>query len=88
MPARAKALPVEDGMLNEFEFQGETYYVRTKYKVGRFLKKLNESPVDALELVLVDSSYEKFLDLEITMDELKDFMDQLSTVLSGVGSGN
>jgi hypothetical protein len=88
MAPRAKALPVEDGMLNDFEFQGETYYVRTKYKVGRFLKTLNENPVDALELVLVDASYEKFLDLEITMDEMKDFMDALSNVLSGVGSGN
>jgi hypothetical protein len=87
MPAR-KALPVEDGMLNDFEFQGETYYVRTKYKVGRFLKTLNESPVDALELVLTDASYNKFLDLEITMDELKDFMDKMSTAISGDSLGN
>ena len=87
---RAAAKPVvhEDGFEKVFEFQGESFGVRSRFKVGRFLKLLNESPVDALEMVLTEDSYEKFLDLEITMDELKDFMESLSESLSGGALGN
>lgn len=82
MPVR-KPLPVEDGELKSFDFQGQTFYVKPKFKVGRFLKTLNESPVDALEFVLAPSSFELFLELEISMAELEDFMNDLSTTLAG-----
>jgi hypothetical protein len=89
MPAaKTKLLPYEDGNTRSFEFQGQAFYVKKKFKVGRFLKVLNDSPVDALEMVLSENSYENFLDLEITMDELKDFMETLSESLSGGALGN
>jgi len=86
--ATVKPLPHEDGNVKTFEFQGQTFEVRTRFKVGRFLKILNENPMDALELALTEDSNERFLDLEIDMDELKEFMGLLSEAISGATLGN
>lgn len=83
MPTKSRALPVNDTELKSFDFQGETFFVKDRFKVGRFLRSLSESPVDAIEIVLVPDSFEKFLDLEITMDELKDFLEGLSNAMAG-----
>lgn len=68
---------------NEFSFQNEMFRVKRAFKIGRFLKTLNTSPVDAIEFALEEESYEKFLDLEMTMDDLKEFLELLSNVMSG-----
>jgi hypothetical protein len=83
-----KVTPDADFSRKSFTFQGETYVVREKFKVGRFLKSLAEAPVDAIELVLEEDSFERFLDLEISMDELKEFLEGLSNALSGSDSKN
>lgn len=87
MPTKRIALDA-DNEFKTFEFQGETYTVKNKFKVGRFLRTLNESPVDAIELVLLPEDFERFLDLEITMDELKDFLEGMSNAMSGTGLKN
>lgn len=75
--------------VTSFTFNNETFYVKTKFKVGRFLKTLNESPVDAIEFVLVPESFEKFLDTEMDIKtDLPVFMDALSTAVSGEKMGN
>lgn len=78
-----KQLPHEDGSTKSFEFQDQAFDVRKKFKIGRFLKVINNDPMGALELALTEDSYDRFLDLEIDMDELKAFMDLLSNALSG-----
>lgn len=83
-----KTVPADDFEAKSFEFQGERYYVRDKFKVARFLRALNDAPVDAIELVLEDESFEKFLDLEISMDDLKEFLEKLSNVMAGAPSKN
>lgn len=81
--ATKRAVPADDTELKSFEFQGETYRVKNKFKVARFMRQLNTAPIDALELVLVEEDFEKFLDLEITMEELGEFLEALSNVMAG-----
>jgi hypothetical protein len=89
MAPRAKATPDEDlREFNEFVFQDEVYRVKRKFKVARFLKALDTSPVAAIEFALEEDSYEKFLDLEIDMEDLKEFLEQLANTMSGTNSGN
>lgn len=88
MPTKSRALPVDDQEMKSFEFQGETYYVKNKFKVARFMRTLNDSPIDAIELVLPDADFNRFLDLEMSMDDLKDFLEGLSTALAGAPSKN
>jgi hypothetical protein len=71
-----------------FTFHDETYFVRERYKVGRFLKALNNDPIGSLELVLDEDSYERFLDLEISMTELNEFLESLAKTISGSSLGN
>lgn len=90
MPAaknRQTALDADD-QFKTFTFQDETYTVRNKFKVAKFLRKLNSEPVDALEIVLTPESFEKFLELEITMEELGDFLEALSGVMAGTNAKN
>jgi len=84
----AKPVPSDDYNVKVFEFQGQTFEVRTRFKVGRFLKTLNDNPMEALEYALAEESNERFLDLEMDMDELKQFMELLSNAISGGGLGN
>lgn len=88
MPVKKITPDVDTSLYSEFEFQGEAYRVKKKFKVARFLKTLSESPVDAIEIALDEDSYERFLDLEITMDELKEFLEGLSNALSGASLKN
>lgn len=86
MPVQKPKLVPADDLENEFtsfEFKGENYLVKKKFKIARFLKTLNESPVDAIEIALASDSYDRFLDLEIDMDELKEFLECLSEAMSG-----
>lgn len=73
---------------NEFTFQGLNFLVKRKFKVGRFLKTLSESPIDAIEIALEEESYDRFLDLEIDMNDLKEFLELMSNTLSGTSSKN
>lgn len=86
--AARRVTPDADFARKSFTFQGEVYGVREKFKVGRFLRSLADAPVDAIELVLEEDSFERFLDLEISMDELKEFLEGLSGALSGDSSKN
>lgn len=70
-------------VLPGFEFQEQSFIIKKKYKIGRFLKMLNDAPIDALEIILEEESYERFLDLEMDMDDLKSFLEELSKAMGG-----
>lgn len=78
-----KAVPADDYGVKTFEFQGETYRVKKKFKVAKFMRRINSEPIDAIELVLVPEDFARFEDLEMDMDELKEFLEGLSSALSG-----
>lgn len=87
MPTK-RVVPADDSNTKTFEFQDETYRVKKKFKVAKFLRQLNTAPVDAIELVLVPEDFEKFLELEMDMDELKDFLEGLSSAMAGTSLKN
>lgn len=81
--ATQKSKLTPDHEAKAFEFAGQTFGVKRKFMIGRFLKVLNTSPVDAIEIVLEPDSFEAFLDLEMDMDDLKEFLNRMSNALSG-----
>lgn len=89
MPARTvKPTPDHDLESRSFDFADKTFFVKRKYKIGKFLKTLNDSPVDAIEIVLEEQSYNEFLELEMDMDDLKEFLEKMSGALAGSSLGN
>ena len=83
MPVK-KRVPADDMMSSQqFEFQGDVFTVKKKFKIARFLRDINTAPIDAIELVLEPEDFERFLDMEMDMDELKAFLEGLSNALSG-----
>lgn len=88
MPTK-KVTPDHDMELNSFEFDGQVFYVRKKFKVGRFLKNLTKDPASSVEIALTEDSYERFLDLEMDLDnDFAAFLEGLSNALSGKSLGN
>lgn len=88
MPRKPVTPDVDLAAFNEFTYEGKKFFVKRKMKIGRFLRSLNTSPIDALEVALEEDSFERFLDLEMDMDDLKEFLELLSNVLAGTDAGN
>lgn len=89
MPAPKRAVPADDfSEFTSFEYEGETYHVRKKFKIAKFLKKLNSEPIDAIELALEEGSYARFEDLDMDMEDLKTFLEGLSNAMSGTSAKN
>ena len=72
----------------KFEFQGSTYVLKTRYKIGKFFKALDTNPIIALEIIMEQESFDTFADLELSMEEFEEFMDKMSNALSGSNSKN
>lgn len=81
-----KATPENDLLaFNEFEFQGETYQTRRKFKMVKFFRALEENPITAIALILTEDSLARLEDKEMDMD---DFKDLLEVVAKSLGTGN
>lgn len=87
MPAR-KVTPDADLGTKTFEYDGQTYVIRNKFKIGKMFRALNENPIEALEIVLEEESFERFEDLEMDMDDFKKFMESMSEALGGASAKN
>lgn len=83
-----KAVPADDFEAKTFEFEGETYAVKAKFKIFKFFKALNENPVSAITLALEEESLERLEDLEIDMEDFKVILERISDVLAGTNAGN
>lgn len=86
--ANQRAVPAQDLETKSFEFQGETYDVKKKFKMMKFFRKINENPVDALSLALTGESLERLEELELDMEDLKVLLEALAQTLAGTSSGN
>lgn len=83
-----KAVPANDLETKTFEFQGETYEIKKKFKMMKFFRRLSENPVEALSLALTEESLERLEELELDMDDFKTLIEALSQGLAGTNSGN
>lgn len=80
--------PADDYEYKTFEFNGETYRVKSKFKIFKFFKALNENPVTAMELAIEEEDYEKLCELDIDMNDFKVILEAISNTLAGDTAGN
>lgn len=85
----AKATPEADLQeFTSFEFQGETYQTKRKFKMFKFFKTLSENPVEAVALALTDDSVARLEEKDLDMDDFKDLLELISNSIAGTNSGN
>lgn len=84
-----KPSPVDDlKEFNEFEFQGETYRTKRKFKMFKFFKEVTENPVAAVSLALDEDSFTRLEDKDLDMDDFKDLLELISNAIAGTNAGN
>jgi hypothetical protein len=84
----AKPVPADDYEVKTFEFHGEYYTVRTKFKMVKFFRLLDENPVLAIQEALEEPSYKKLEEIDIEMDDFKDLLEKVAKAISGDTAGN
>lgn len=83
-----KPTPADDYEFKTFEFNGETYRVRTKFKMLKFFKLITENPVSALELAVEPEDFARLEELDLNMDDFKAILEGASNALAGTTLGN
>lgn len=85
---RVAAVPADDYNEKTFEYEGQTFRIKNKFKIFKFFKELNQNPVTAMELVIEPEDFVRLEELEIDMDDFKNILEEISQVLSGDNSKN
>lgn len=83
-----KPTPADDYEFKTFEFDGETYRVKSKFKMVKFFRTLNENPVLALEYVVEEDDFSKLEEIDMDMNDLQRLVESISQAISGTTSGN
>jgi hypothetical protein len=84
-----RVTPEEDlKEFTEFEFQGETYQTKRKFKMFKFFKTLSDNPVEAVALALTEDSVTRLEDKELDMDDFRELLELISNAIAGTNSGN
>lgn len=85
MPTRNPSADLE---YKTFEYGGETYRVKTKFKIFKFFKTLKEDPTEAIEMIVEPEDFARLEELDLTMDDFKDVLEAASQAMAGTSSGN
>lgn len=83
-----KPVPADDYEVKTFEFQGDFYVVKTKFKMVKFFRLLDDNPVLAIREALEESSYEKLEEIELEMEDFKELLEKISHAMAGTNAGN
>jgi hypothetical protein len=83
-----KPTPADDYEFKTFEFDGETYRVKSKFKIFKFFKLLNENPILGLEQVVEEEDFARLEEVDMTMEDLQRLVEAISQAISGSNSGN
>lgn len=75
------AAPGKDLEFVTVEFKGEELLVKEKFKVWKFMKILERSPIEAIDMILDEGSVEILDELEFTIPELKQLLADLVDAL-------
>ncbi len=70
-----------------FEFEGETFQIKKKFKRLRFLRQIGNDPFGALALAFEETELERLEDLDLEADAIERLFSSISEVLVG-GKGN
>jgi hypothetical protein len=80
--------PDEDYEFKTFEYDGQTYRVRSKFKIFKFFKQLSENPVTALELAVEPEDFERLMELDINIEEFGQILEAVANTLGAGSAGN
>lgn len=83
-----RVVPADDYEGKTFEYDGQIYRIKNKFKMFKFFKELNQNPVTAMELVIEPDDFVRLEELEIDMDDFKAILEEISQVLAGDNSKN
>lgn len=83
-----KPTPADDYETKTFEFNGETYRVKNKFKIVKFFKLLNENPILGLEQVVEDEDFARLEEIDMDMNDLQRLVEAISQAIAGSNSGN
>jgi hypothetical protein len=75
-----------DSNVKTFEFGGETFKMKRKFKRLKFLRQLSSDPGGALSLAFPEDELERLEDLELDEEGLTEVMEAIGKSLTG-GSG-
>jgi len=73
--------------LKTFEYAGQTFQMRRKFKRLKFLRLLSSDPGNALALAFPEKELERLEDLDLDEDGLTEVMEAIGKSLTG-GQGN
>lgn len=85
-PAEAIEAEAANSNVKTFEFAGETFKMKRKFKRLKFLRQLSSDPGGALSLAFPEDELERLEDLELDEDGLTEVMEAIGKSLTG-GSG-
>lgn len=83
-----KPTPADDYEAKTFEFNGETFRVKNKFKMVKFFRLLNENPILGLEQVVEEEDFKRLEDIDMDMDDLQRLVEAISQAIAGSNSGN
>lgn len=83
-----KVNPSDDLNVKQFEYRGELFTVKSKFKMLKFFKALQSDPASAIELVIEDEDYARLEELEMDINDLKELLEKVSECISGDSLGN
>lgn len=83
MTTRANRSPANDGSLVSVTFKGVELTVKTKFKIFKFMRMINEDPIGALALALTETSLEAAEEIEMDFKDFEELINLISETLSG-----
>jgi hypothetical protein len=72
----------------EIEFKDVVLTVKTKFKIFKFMRLINEDAIGALSLALTDESLEVVEDMEMNLEEFEVLVNKISDAISGADLKN
>lgn len=77
---------LEDSTTIPFEFAGDTFYLKKKFKRLKFLRLITSNPMEALQLVFADGELARLEEIDMDDQDLTTVIEMVSDTL--VGSKN
>lgn len=85
---RVASVPADDYEYKTFEYAGEVYRVKSRFKMFKFFKEITENPVGAIALAVEEEDFARLSELEINMEDFKQILEGISNTLAGDTAGN
>lgn len=83
------ATPAKDSVdFIDIDFKGHVLQVKTKFKIFKFMKAINENPIEAILLAVTEESATILEDEEMSFNDFEELIGKISEAISGTTPGN